>query len=775
MKRILAIFLCLCILFAGCQNKAKDRTEDNTSQTGAGQEQSNTTDQDQQPEAVQGPGSAEDTGGNNANGPLKLDPKWTSVQSIKPVQAKYELPGFTQGAASYQIADDLSNIMNIDQFSGFTKAQQQMLVNNGFVVLPTQSTKMHYIYDSNEYSGVPNFITSDSILHLYHIFYDKSLVNVESNYLYQKLDLMTKQMLDKSIRLLAQLKDEELKKLQRANVVYFLAARMLMLQSAELTVTVDQELLDLAKQEYALAAQAAGIAPSPLLGHDVDYSQFTVRGHYTRTEELSRFFRVMMWFGIFPYRFFDEQGNYLYDNVLQSLLVTYMTFSESEQTSDAQLWSDIYLPTSQYVGQSDDIDVFTMNSLRKEVFGDEAAPDSFREKAYYDKLFEAVKALPEPRIQGKTIATTISTGKQFRFMGQRYILDSDVYQDLVEPIHRPLPSALDLMGVMGSPLAEQLTFEVNKPQEAWSEYTDNYMDWKDRIAGFSADDWNTNLYTGWLWTLKSALTEYDSNSGMPFFMTNQAWKNKNLNTILGSYAELKHDTVLYGKQGMAEMGGAVKFADYHYVEPQVELYYKLYYLTGETVSVLKERGMLNDSLKVGADSLQELLQLLITCSMKELKNEPLTEEENYKLLHYGGILEDISINFQLGANNPDSTIDLTDMLVSDVATSQNNYLSLGTGYFDDIYVVAPMNGQLYLCRGSVYSYYEFVSDKRLTDEEWWALQGLKVTHDEYADYAEYGEPSPELPAQPEWVKAFKSEQNEVQVTPLEVMWDNLAD
>ena len=46
-----------------------------------------------------------------------------------------------------------------------------------------------------------------------------------------------------------------------------------------------------------------------------------------------------------------------------------------------------------------------------------------------------------------------------------------------------------------------------------------------------------------------------ANSGYPSFMTNSAWTRKDLNTILGSWTELKHDTLLYAKQVMAEMGG----------------------------------------------------------------------------------------------------------------------------------------------------------------------------------------------------------------------------
>lgn len=761
MKRICALILCICLVLSGCvNNKPKEQVDETITDPVVFEVTPSVA-----------PTLAEKEGGNS--GLISLDTQWSSVEEIKLQKAAYQKPDFEAKVPAYQIAKNLSNIENIDQFSGFTSEQKKKLVNNGFLVLPTQSTKMYYTYDTNEYQGVPNFITADTVLHLYHQFYDKSLINIETEYLYEDLELMTKQMLDKSILLYQSLTDPKLKELQKENIIYFLVARMLMVQSSELNIDAESALLAIAKQEYELCTKAEGITRSPLLQKDVDYSQYVVRGHYTRSEELGRFFRTMMWFGTLPYSFYEKQV-YQYDHVLQALLIAYTTFAKSEKVSDAKLWSDIYLPTADYVGLSDDIDVFTMNKLRNEVFEGTEDPNLFNDEKYYAALETAVKALPEPQIQGKIILSSIATEKQFRFMGQRYILDSDILQDLIEPIVRPIPSGLDVMGILGSSLAEQLQFEVYMPQETWPDYTTNYKQWKDKVGSFTPEDWSDNLYSGWLWTLSSALTEYDTNSGMPQFMTNQAWRNKALNTALGSYTELKHDTVLYGKQAMAEMGGPVEFAENHFVEPEVELYTKLYYLTDYTLSVLKERNMLNDSLSEGATQYKELLQLLIHCSVKELSNEPLTKEENDQLLRYGGAMENIAKNFLNGIVDEDyPNIEISDMLVSDISSANNAYLSLGTGYFDDIYVVVRMKDKLYLSRGSVYSHYEFTSASRLTDEQWWELNGIKVIHQDYADFPEIGEPSKDLPAQPEWIKTFKSDTNNVTIKPLEVDWDKL--
>jgi hypothetical protein len=779
MKRIMVFLLCICILLAGCQKNADTDNKQTTADT-------ERDDSDKkEPEEITKDDGKEDTpkeddaalvdnsgSSNNSTIPfLKLNTKWSGAKTVGLAADLYTKLDYEAKVKPYTIKADLSNIDNIDQFSGFTEEQKNMLAQNGFVVLPSKNTRMYYVYDSNEYQGVPNFVTTDSVLHLYHQFYDKSLLSIETDYLYKDLELMTEQMLDKSLQLYDVLVDEDLKALQKKNIIYFLVARMTMLKTSQLNVNVPEELLETAKKEYALIDKAEAFEKSPLLGVDFDYSQFKVRGHYTKSEELGNFFRTMMWFGTCPISLMNEFKEVEYENTLQALLIAFTTFLDTENTCDAELWSNIYLPTEQYVGASDDINVFTMNSLRLTVFGDSNDPNIFHEESYRDKLIEAVKALPEPKIQGELTSLSAPTGKQFRYMGQRYILDSYVMQNLTDSILRPIPSALDVMGVLGSKTAENLLFNKYKPQKNWPKYEEIYQKLKNEVGGYTPESWGSNLYNGWLWSIQENLTEFDAKSGMPYFMTTKAWKSKSLNTALGSYTELKHDTVLYGKQAVAEAGDVYETADYHYVEPNVELYHKLLYLTDFTIQVLQERKMLNDNFLEGANLYKELLVFLIDCSEKELRNEALTEEENKMLLYYGGKLENISISYLMGLSGDYDSKEISDMLVSDVATYENSYLSLGTGYYDNIYVVVPIGGKLYLSRGAVYSHYEFVSDTRLTDEEWWELQGITINHEEYGDYPEFTEISEDLPAQPDWVKDFKTDTNEVEIEPLEINWE----
>ena len=779
MKKWISVILCICLLVTGCSKvKEEDPIDEIPDVTNEQKEDLDVQDDFDDKVEVDEP----DKEGDDITIPdepkvLRLNSEWAAVTLTGVSQPDFIIPAFEAKVDPYTIERDLSNIENIQYFTGFTDEQKKMLSKNGFVVLPSTNTRMNYIYDTNEYLKVPNFVTSDSVLHLYHQFFDKSLMSIETDYLYNYMDILTNQMLDKSIRLLDILEDEDMKALQEKNIIYFLIARMLMLDTVDIDIEIKEELIKIAKEEFDLIEAAGTFTESPLFGFDLDYSQFTVRGHYTRTEELGKFFKALMWFGTAPLPFYDSDDNLIYKNVLQSLLMSYTTFLDSEFICDAELWNNIYQPTKQYVGDSDDINVFMMNGLRLEVFSENDDPNIFDDEEYYDKLAQAVKNLPEPKIQGRFSPdvlepVTTPTGKQFRYMGQRYIMDSYIMQQLIVPILRPLPSALDVMGVFGSETAEDLMMNYYKPQDDWPEYVDTFNDLKEEVTEYDVDTWGENLYNGWLWTIKENLKEYDKNSGMPIFMTNEAWRAKSLNASVGSYTELKHDTVLYGKQAAAEGGNGVIYKEhYHYVEPNVYLYSKLLYLTEYTMSVLRERNMLDSNLERGATEYQELLMLLIECSIKELRNEKLTEDEYNTLLYYGAYMESIIDYFIFASSEDSGAIEIADMLVTDVATNPGAYLALATGYFDQIYVVIPVEGKLYLSRGAVYSTYEFVSDKRLTDEEWWALNGLVVKEDEYTTYPEYTEASEYLPDQPNWVNRFKSMENNVTVDKIDVEWE----
>lgn len=71
---------------------------------------------------------------------------------------------------AYSTDIQLSNIVNLEQFGEFSQEQREMIAKNGFVVTSGQQEQLFYIYELNEYYMLPSFISTDSVLQVYHVF-----------------------------------------------------------------------------------------------------------------------------------------------------------------------------------------------------------------------------------------------------------------------------------------------------------------------------------------------------------------------------------------------------------------------------------------------------------------------------------------------------------------------------------------------------------------------------------------------------------------------------
>ena len=667
-------------------------------------------------------------------------PVFTPERERKYVDVEWKPLVCDKKVAPYKVDPSLSNVANLSQFGSFSAKQKQMLSGNGFFVAPAKEQQLFYIYENNQYLKLPSLITADSVLQVYHVFYDYSLRTLEYEYLLQDLEQLTDSMLKKSVRLYEDIKDRDVKAAALKNIAYFAVAQKVL--EKQLPANMPDEALKLAEAESGLVEKQEGFAVSPIFGFKMDYSQYTPRGHYTRSHDFERFFKAMMWYGQVPFPLLIDKDNVVklsLPETLQALLITYSIFTNGSGEADTTLWENIYDPTVFYVGKADDLTIYDYKNLLVKTFGQEPDPEAFTDSDKLDKLIKEAKKLPKPRIQPEWTSVNTPVGAQFRFMGQRYIPDSEILQKLVMPYIRPMPKGLDVMGVLGSDRAYALLTELYKEDKNWPEYPNKFNELKEKFVALPDETWRSNMYYGWLWVLKSFTGNVGK--GYPSFMTNRAWRDKSLNTALASWAELRHDTILYGKQSGAEMGGGDEPPSIKgYVEPNIDAYERLLWLTKYSRENLSARQILPPDLKGRMLSFEGLLQFLLDCSVKELKNEELTKEEYERIQFYGGELEHLTSSFSengLRWFEITSETDKNMALIADVHTSPGYYLEEGIGPASEIFAVVPIGGKLYLTRGAVFSYYEFVSGKRLTDEEW------QKSFDEGKQ-----------PAMPEWIDSF---------------------
>ncbi len=650
-----------------------------------------------------------------------------------------------------KVGDDLKELTNYDDFQYLDDELKKKIAKNGFAVIDGAGREFFEIYEDNRYFQTPNFITVDSMMHTYHVYFAYLMRDIEKNHLFNELKGLTKDMLDKSKKQYEELKGSEWEDASKRNIALFAVASKLLGEEPD----VESEISDLVKLEYDLVMEAKDINDSPLTGDQEDYSQYKPRGYYEGDETLEKYFRAMMWYGR---RQFDQDKE---DMDRSALLIT---LALNDGSYDK--WSSIYTVTSFFAGASDDLGYCEYMPVIDKAYGkDIKVSDLVGDDASWKEFHRLTGTLRAPRINSIPIEDTEDADNVipgYRFMGQRFTIDATIMQELVyrrvgefdDDNKRMLPDFLDVPAALGSDKAYEILKEAGKTD--YKNYDRNLENMKKEFINDDNTIWNASLYAGWLNTLRPLLEV--KGEGYPAFMQNEEWTKKDLETFAGSFTELKHDTVLYSKQMMAEMGGGwEEEKDFRgYVEPEPLVFSRFAYLAKSTSDGLKELGYLSDNDEENLKKLADLAANLKTISLKELQNEKLTDKEFELIEIYGGEIEHFwfdAMKAQTGEEYP-STSDYPAALVVDIATDPNgSVLEMATGDPAQIMVVVPVDGKPRLATGSVYSFYQFeqpISD-RLTDSQWRRKLGIEVEYDDSYNVTTFEEKVDH----PDWVNSYR--------------------
>ncbi|MFB0517242.1 MAG: DUF3160 domain-containing protein [Candidatus Neomarinimicrobiota bacterium] len=647
----------------------------------------------------------------------------------------------------YTVESDFSNVVNFADYD-FSAAEQTLLLQNGFVARfqpnRQQGTGYKQIYDiyyECRDNQIPIFVTSDALLHTFHILYDYTLRIMELDQFVPDLDSLTAALVVRAQEHYAAISDSALKQAALKNLAYFSVAAVLL----DSTFTVPDDVQEIVQEELDLIGAHAGPADSPIFTYSEDYSQYVPRGHYTRNADFQRFFRAMMWYGRITfhlkYPFMPEAT--IKEATRQALLLVHAMHNIPTRGESAlTVWDRIYAPTVFFVGKADDLTLHDYASVMTEVYGGDFAQqpvDIFADHVLLEQFRTLADDLPWPEIN--------AWKKGFRFMGQRYIPDSYMLDQLVYPfvVNRLMPRGLDVMTVLGSERAWQILDDYYN-EHSDHQYVAQIDTLKEQFTVLPAATWAQNLYWNWLYSLMPLL--FPKGEGYPTFMQNQAWEDRELIAALGSWGELRHDTILYAKQSATEVISVPPRAPFTpgYVEPNPQLYARLAALTAFIAEGLATRDLFFPEFDWRYDDMEELLLSLKAISEKELVGQDLSTADYEVIINIGETLDELtSFPAELEFES-DTDEDMA--VVADVHTDFNTLTVLeeGVGYPLSLYVITEINGQLYVTRGGMFSYYEFVwpMADRLTDEAWQAMQS--------------GEAPQTLP---EWVESFFDDQQEL--------------
>ena len=630
----------------------------------------------------------------------------------------------------YSVSEGLTNVVNLDQFY-LSDEERQLLEQNLFVVSGTYNSEFFQTYEYNRYDQVPNYVTVDSLMHTYHLYFSLLLNRTEKNYLADDLLALSKAMLETSVEQYGQLAGTQWEEAARRNAAYFAVAASLQDPAQE----VPSYAAELVQRELDLVYAAEGIAMSPLAEDFMDYSQYKPRGYYEGDEVLEKYFRAMMWYG---------QVNFAQDNDSLSRSALLMTLAMAR--TDLETWEKIYTVTAFFAGVSDDLGYYEYAPALAEAYGGYPTMEDLKsDESAYARFVELAAEMAPPAINSVPVyefeeGDLGEMNKGFRFMGQRFTIDAAIMQRLVYRAveensageKRLLPDTLDVPAALGSDLALQLLEEQGDTD--YSGYSENMTQLREFISGATEASWTSSLYSSWLYTLTPLLET--KGEGWPSYMTSTEWGKKALETFAGSFTELKHDTVLYAKQVMAEMGGGPgeEIDDRGYVEPEPEVYRRFMLLAQQTAEGLEGFGLIDSGDVENLGRLEELARRLLTISNKELQNKTLTDEEYDLIREYGGTLEHFWIEAVKGrtdAEYPDPR-QFPASLVTDIATDPNGrVLQVATGRPADILVIVPVDGQLRIASGVIYDFYQFEQPigERLTDTEWRQMIGQEIGED----------------------------------------------
>lgn len=655
---------------------------------------------------------------------------------------------------------------------GLTSHELELLGQNGFVVSERMS-KLSFGESFLEifHKDLPVFVSTDAILHAFHISYDRILKDAELGFLIENVKSLLQSLHSNQNYLSSK---------------YGSNPEMLtMLKDVDVYLTVPLKLFELNVNPYysdntgeidtiLQLIEAEEMTSYELFSDNckvIDWSQFKPRGHYdvdlTLNDPyiLSKYFRVMMWLGRTELYLTEPKARDsvicplpTFDDVKRQIIDSYLIKELIDGTNSYSDYADIENTIKIFAGEQDNVTLDNLSYLKNAISLSDADEllDSLKVVEFQDTLknqsFAYQLILSQILFGDPMSPDSIVPASAFMLLGQRFVIDSYVTATVVydrikyfnQDVCRLFPSLLDILFAIGNSASAQLLQEELDNYH----YSSNLAALRYLIDSYDDEFWNANLYSNWLSIIRKLNPPNDRTNLPPFMQTAAFWQEK-MNTQLASWTELRHDNLLYAKQSYT--GGTVCSYPYSYVEPFPEFYQTLKDFSVsaankiqtinfsdpqyqyEITTYLNTLGSVMDTLKIIAE--KELNQELLSSGEIEFLQNMIYENGTTGSgeIPYKGWYPKLFYNDFLygGATTSGTNPGLmdSDHLVADMHTTPTDCYGnimgwikhVGTGPINLGVFVAPWNdGVETAFIGPVMSYYEYTTEDflRLTDQEW---------------------------------------------------------
>ncbi len=633
-----------------------------------------------------------------------------------PFVLTFSEPDYIPAPPTYALPVDLDAVNRLDEVGlalPLSPEQTEFLRANGMVGLRPQNEDFVKFYDAYEWiqetHTLPTFVTSDSMLDAYHLLFQKLLRDIEHEFLHDQLEFLCRRMMTLSEQQAKDL-DAEHRQLAEQNVVFFAVGLRLLDEDAVIPSHAEEEV----EHIVGLINDASGVYSPPGFKQREDFTQYLVRGHYTSSERLSRYFRAMMWFGRLTFK------GAVVDETRRALLLCEALTTDKEASSAHLRISSVL---RFIVGAPDDLTPFEYAAVLEDASQNGTLSVSeIISGGEIDGVMEELGKLRRPSILSE-VAWPWEKDETWglRLFGQGFVYDSYIFQrgvyDAVE--NRYMPSSVDVMAVLGS-------------DEAWSRepfdefapaFEENMEELRNDVATWEEGNWGDNLYNAWLYSLQALHRDLPPDN-LPAFMGTDAWQAKQLNTQLASWTHLTHDTLLYRKQSYTYFYGSTPFTNFTYVEPVPELYSRLADMVNATVLGLRELSLISPVVEGKLTAFEHILASMERVAVCELTGEQ-AEEDDLRACRKAYEITTWEVPDAVNPMAEGEFFEAKTVVVSDVHTDPNDNLCLeeGVGYVAFIVVVVPSAHGLVACVGPVFQHYEFTwpMTQRMTDEDWRAM------------------------------------------------------
>lgn len=662
----------------------------------------------------------------------------TQLQAIHKFQnmsaADFQKKHKTNFTGSISYTPSTATHMDLIQASTFSLSvkEKTTLDKHGFVIAKGLNfPSFAHGYETIYMEDLPLFVSADSILEAVHRSYDDILQQIELEVLIPELETLLTAMRAKENATLSGYST----KVQSDIDLYLTIALRLLTEKGDTLGSADPKLVDTL---YDKALAAEGMEERTLFGSKriLDFSQFKPRGHYTDSPELSRYFRAMMWLGRIDLRFLEpnaEDQLVFHRDQFEMAVALFQIMDPNDKKS----WKKIHDTIGAFVGEPDSMIVTELDELLNKLqitntttlaaVSDQDIINTIQSNGYGAQRISS-------HIMMNGTAETKPLSATFMLFGQRYVLDSHVFSNVVydrvnnEAPKRMMPDPLDVaFAALGNDYAgELLQSELTKYEYAYDLESMRYL-----ADQHDENYWNMNLYNMWMGSLRLLSPSHALDPNLPSTVNTAAWSKRLLNTQLASWAELRHDTILYAKQSYSS-GISCEYPD-AYVDPYPEFFRAIANYADRGLSIIKNLGLSNSGIETYFQRTKAINLTLAEMADYQKAGTPFTTEmmafinDAVRLNHGCGGPATATGWYSELYYDSESTAEL-DPVIADVHTQPSDeagnpvgrVLHVGTGLPRTMVVtLETCNGpRAYV--GLVSSFYTKITKdfKRYNDEEW---------------------------------------------------------